>query len=93
MDIQYFELTFILDVPDFLIAIEDLKFSMIDDRRITDQIPDLPGVFVVGPPALSPHPAAFITERFVKLANDEVVGSARVVISANVDNERGTKRI
>ena len=93
VDIQYFELTFILDVPDFLIAIEDLKFSMIDDRRIADEIPDLPCIFVVGAPTLSPHPAAFITERFVKLANDEVVGSARVVISANVDNERGTKRI
>jgi hypothetical protein len=63
-----------------------------DERGVSDHIPYFRGIFVVGAPALGAHPAAFIAEGVVKLANDEIVGSAGG-ISPDIGDERGTERV
>jgi hypothetical protein len=92
MSLQHLEVARILDMVNLLIAVEDLNFSVFDDRGVTDHVPDLPGVFLVVAPSLGTHPATLIAERLVKLANDKVVGFAGG-ISTDVPNIGGPKGV
>ena len=92
MGVQQLEAAFVLDFLDLLVAFEELNFSVLEELRVTDHVPERPGVMMVDGPSIGTHPATGLTERFVELANDEIVGGGGSgFITTNVLHIGGTE--
>jgi hypothetical protein len=92
MSIQQLEATLAFDLLDFLITFEELNFSVLEELGITNHVPERPSVVMINGPAIDTHPATCLTERFVELANNEIIGrSGRSFVTTNVHDIRGTK--
>jgi hypothetical protein len=92
LSLQQLENPVISDRLDLLIAIKDLNFSMFEERRVTDHVPESAFIFLVGRPTLGTHPATFIAERSVEFAKNKIVaGVVGRRVAANVHNIGGTE--
>jgi hypothetical protein len=92
MSVQQLEAAFVPDFLDLLVAFEKLNLTVLKEIRVTDHVPERSCVMMVDGPSVGAHPAAGLAERFVELANNEVVGGgSRGFITTNVPDIRGTE--
>jgi hypothetical protein len=92
LGLQQLENSVVGDFLDLLIAVEDLNFSVFEERRVADHVPEDALIFVVARPTLGTHPTTFITKRGVEFANNKIIsGALGGRVAANVHNIRGTE--
>ena len=92
MSFQQLERVIVFDFLDLLIGFEELDFSMFEKIRVPNHVPKGASIFVVHRPPLSTHPPTVFTERFVELANGEIIGiGAMLSVAANVLDVGGTE--